>query len=151
MVRLFIFSAAIALVLLILALISSLSAERARNMPRFAWILVILLIPIAGPIAWFLTGRPVSPAQHQARRPASPDDDPEFLRSMDSEQSRRDRELLAQWEREMGRSEEPHDERPTPRAAEPREEPRDEPRDEPREERKTWRADEPHDEQQDRP
>ncbi|WP_430791209.1 PLD nuclease N-terminal domain-containing protein [Actinoplanes sp. G11-F43] len=107
MVRLFIFLAAVALVLLILALISSLAAERVRNMPRFAWVLVILLIPIAGPIAWFLSGRPVSRAHRPSRRPAAPDDDPDFLRSMDSEQSRRDRELLNQWEREMRHSEEP--------------------------------------------
>ncbi|GAA1632009.1 PLDc N-terminal domain-containing protein [Actinoplanes couchii] len=140
MVRLFIFAAAVALVLLILALISSLSAERVRNMPRFAWILLILLIPIAGPIAWFLTGRPVSRAHRPSRRPASPDDDPEFLRSMDSAQSRRDRELLDHWEREMRRPEEHQ-------PGEPRhEEPRPE---EPRRDKR--RSEETRDEQQDRP
>lgn len=110
MVRLFIFLAAVALVLLILALISSLAAERVRNMPRFAWVLLILLIPIGGPIAWFLAGRPVDPNRRPTRRPSAPDDDPDFLRSMDSEQSRRDRELLDKWEREMRGAEEPHDE-----------------------------------------
>lgn len=110
MVRLFIFLAAVALVLLILALISSLSAERPRSMPRFVWILLILLIPIAGPVAWFLAGRPGSSAHRPSRRPMSPDDDPDFLRSMDSEQSRRDRELLARWERDMRQTDEPHDE-----------------------------------------
>ncbi|HWS36007.1 MAG TPA: PLD nuclease N-terminal domain-containing protein [Actinoplanes sp.] len=111
MVRLFIFLAAVALVLLILALISSLSAERARNMPRFAWVLLILLAPIVGPIAWFLVGRPISRTHRTTRRPMSPDDDPDFLRSMDSEQSRHDRELLAQWERDMHQTDEPHDEK----------------------------------------
>jgi hypothetical protein len=38
--------------------------------------------------------------------PSSPDDDPEFLRTVDSEQSRRDRELLAQWEKEFKKREE---------------------------------------------
>jgi hypothetical protein len=107
MVRLFIFLAAVALVLLILALISGLSADRVRNMPRALWILVILLVPIAGPIAYLVWGRPVARASRRAApRPSSPDDDPDFLRSMDTEQSRRDRELLAQWERDLHKDDE---------------------------------------------
>jgi hypothetical protein len=107
MVRLFIFLAAAQLVLFVLALISSLSADRVRNLPRVLWVLLILAIPLAGPIAYYLWGRPVAPrleggpVQRAAPRPSSPDDDPEFLRSVDSEQSRRDRELLAQWEKEL--------------------------------------------------
>ena len=107
MVRLFVFLAAVQLVLFVLALIGSLSADRVRTMPRILWVLVILVIPLFGPIAYFLWGRPLSPPT-QGRRPlrrhlrlSSPDDDPEFLRSVDSEQARRDRDLLAQWEREM--------------------------------------------------
>ena len=108
MVRLFIFLAAVQLVLFVLGLISVLSAERVRNAPRFAWVLLILLIPLAGPVAYFVWGRPSSPplegslVRRAARRPSSPDDDPEFLRTVDSEQSRRDRELLAQWEQDFG-------------------------------------------------
>jgi hypothetical protein len=41
------------------------------------------------------------PVRRTAPRPASPDDDPEFLRSMNIEQSRRDRELLDELEREL--------------------------------------------------
>lgn len=36
-----------------------------------------------------------------SRRIVAPDDDPDFLRSVDTEQSRRDREALAQWEKEL--------------------------------------------------
>ncbi|MDI6097753.1 PLD nuclease N-terminal domain-containing protein [Actinoplanes sp. NEAU-A12] len=116
MVRLFILLAAAALVLLILALISGLSAERLRNAPRAVWILLIVLLPIAGPIAYLLWGRPVS--RRPPRRPSSPDDDPEFLRSVDSsmknptagstdrDQARRDRELLADLERELHQDDE---------------------------------------------
>lgn len=106
MVRLFILLAGVALVLLILALIGCLSAERVRAMPRFLWVLVVVLIPLAGPIAYFLWGRPIDRGRRPSARPSSPDDDPDFLRSMDTEQSRRDRELLAHWEREL-RAEEP--------------------------------------------
>ncbi|GIF03037.1 PLDc N-terminal domain-containing protein [Actinoplanes siamensis] len=107
MVRLFILLAAVALVLLILALIACLSAERVRGMPRLLWVLVVLLLPLAGPIAYFLWGRPSGAARRPAARPSAPDDDPDFLRSMDTEQSRRDRELLARWERELRQEEEP--------------------------------------------
>ncbi|NMO52685.1 hypothetical protein HH310_15980 [Actinoplanes sp. TBRC 11911] len=106
MVRLFIFLAAVQLVLFVLGLISSLSADRVRNAPRAVWVLLIVLIPLLGSVAYFVWGRPLSvPAEGLARRrrprPSSPDDDPEFLRSVDSEQTRRDREMLAQYEKEL--------------------------------------------------
>jgi hypothetical protein len=109
MVRVFIFLAAAQLVLFVLALISVLSADRVRNAPRALWVLLIVLVPLLGPAAYFLWGR-TTPAPHvgvPARKvPSSPDDDPEFLRTVDSEQSRRDRELLAQWEKEFKKREE---------------------------------------------
>jgi Phospholipase_D-nuclease N-terminal len=107
MVRLFVFLAAVQLVLLVLGLISSLSAERVRSMPRLLWVLVILLVPLLGPIAYFFFGRPRpapregGPVRRATPRPASPDDDPDFLRSMNTEQSRRDRELLDKLENEL--------------------------------------------------
>ena len=115
MVRLFVFLAAVQLVVLVLALIGSLSADRVRILPRALWVLVIVVVPLAGPIAYFVWGRPVpvpvaherGPARHRPpARPSSPDDDPDFLRSMNTEQARRDRETLAQWEREMKRDDE---------------------------------------------
>jgi hypothetical protein len=113
MVRLFIFLAAAQLALFVLALISCLSVERVRILPRFAWVLLILLVPLAGPIAYFVWGRPASVplegslVRRPARRPSSPDDDPEFLRGVDSEQSRQDRETLAQWEKDFGDDDRP--------------------------------------------
>ncbi|WP_030436219.1 PLDc N-terminal domain-containing protein [Actinoplanes subtropicus] len=107
MVRLFIFLAAVQLVLFVLALISVLSAERVRNLPRAVWVLLIVLVPLLGPISYFLWGRPVPPPhegmpiRRGRTRPSSPDDDADFLRSMNTEQSRRDREMLAQWEKEF--------------------------------------------------
>jgi phospholipase D-like protein len=113
MVRLFVFLAAVQLVLFVLALIGCLSADRVRALPRPLWVLVVLLVPLLGPISYFVWGRPVppphegSPVRRSTRRPpSSPDDDPDFLRKMNSEQSRRDRELLAQWEKELKNREE---------------------------------------------
>jgi hypothetical protein len=111
MVRLFIFLAAVQLVLLVLALISSLSAPRVRSLPRAVWVLIILFVPVLGPIAYFVWGRPVAaprekgPVLRSKPRPAAPDDDADFLRSVDTEQSRRDREMLAQWERDLDKDE----------------------------------------------
>ncbi|MET8150750.1 PLDc N-terminal domain-containing protein [Actinoplanes sp. NPDC049668] len=112
MVRLFVVLAAVQLVLLVLALIGVLSADRVRNMPRALWLLVILLIPLLGPLAYFVWGRPVppphegGPVRRTGPRPTSPDDDPDFLRSMDTERTRRERELLDQWERELEKNDE---------------------------------------------
>jgi hypothetical protein len=71
-------------------------------------VLLVVLVPLLGPIAYFLWGRPTAPPREgsppigrRRSRPSSPDDDPDFLRRMDSEQSRRDRELLAQWEKDF--------------------------------------------------
>jgi phospholipase D-like protein len=107
MVRVFIFLAAAQLVLFVLALISVLSADRVRNAPRALWVLLIVLIPLLGAISYFLWGRPQgvpqegAPPRRSGARPSSPDDDPDFLRQVDSDQSRRDRETLAQWEKEF--------------------------------------------------
>ena len=74
-----------------------------RNLPKVAWILLILLFPVVGPVAWLVAGRPDKNAatahltqqerweadyrrrerekeQRERRRPPrGPDDDPEFL------------------------------------------------------------------------
>lgn len=112
--------------LVAVALIGCLSAEEdeIRSLPRIGWIFVILFFPVVGPVAWFAAGRPepvatridpprsaTGPADppgergRQQRRPLAPDDDPEFLRSLDSEQAKRDRELLQQWEDDLRRRE----------------------------------------------
>ena len=103
MVRFLIFLAAAELVLVVLALIGSLSADHVRNLPRPLWVLSIVALPIAGPIAWFLWGRPRAErtVQRHKKRTSAPDDDPDFLNSLDPEQSQRDSDLLAQWERDL--------------------------------------------------
>ncbi|MGR6915905.1 PLD nuclease N-terminal domain-containing protein [[Actinomadura] parvosata] len=64
-----------------------------RNLPKVAWVLIVLLFPLIGSVAWLVAGRPERAAQAQARpsafpeydRPGrfaatNPDDDEEFLR-----------------------------------------------------------------------
>lgn len=104
-----------------LALISCLSVEDKREIrgaPRPVWVLVILLLPLLGAIAWFLFGRPRKPGAPvvgwpgggppEPPRGRAPDDDPEFLRSLDQRTLNGDDEEqhLRQWEEDLRRREE---------------------------------------------
>jgi len=59
--------------------------DRVKGLPKIAWVIIILLFPLAGGGAWFLAGRPSRPSPIQDRRPnrpRGPDDDPDFLRGL---------------------------------------------------------------------
>jgi hypothetical protein len=89
--------ALVSLLLAAIALISCLSVADKRvirRMPRAVWVTAILLVPVGGPIGWFLFGRPRRTGPPRSRwraalgrpeppRPTAPDDDPDFLRSID--------------------------------------------------------------------
>ncbi len=56
-----------------------------RNLPKWAWILIIILIQTLGPIAYWAAGRPKGPqlgGGKSKRRILPPDDDPDFLRKL---------------------------------------------------------------------
>jgi hypothetical protein len=60
--------------------------RQVRQLSRGLWA-VIVLIPILGPVAWLVYGRPngdevVQTAPKPRPRVVAPDDDPEFLRSL---------------------------------------------------------------------
>lgn len=61
-----------------------------RRLPRAAWILIILMVPIVGPVAWLTVGRRKGSGPRPAPRPVAPDDDPDFLRDLDRKKPRRD-------------------------------------------------------------
>ncbi|RAO26337.1 hypothetical protein PSN13_06361 [Micromonospora saelicesensis] len=107
------------IVLAVCALISCLSAEegKIRALPRIAWVLIILFFPLVGSIAWFIVGRePTAGArkgwpgvtggsERQRPRPMAPDDDPEFLRSVEERAQQQDQELFQRWEEDLRRRE----------------------------------------------
>jgi hypothetical protein len=105
------------LALAVVALIDCLSTEsdEVRALPRFAWIFVILLFPVVGPIVWFSAGRPQGagagggawgvgayPERSRPRRQVAPDDDPEFLSNLTTT-SPDDEEVLRQFEEDLRR------------------------------------------------
>lgn len=68
-----------------------------RTLPKTAWILLVLVAPVIGPISWLVAGRPEKQTgtvaqqrrrweqqqrERDARRPRGPDDDPDFLKNL---------------------------------------------------------------------
>jgi hypothetical protein len=82
------------------------------GLPRWLWVLLIVLLPLLGAIAWIVVrvaarrsgagpsgpgggSRPKPPARPGPRRPSgpvAPDDDPEFLWRLEQEKRKRERE-----------------------------------------------------------
>lgn len=65
-------------------------SAQVRQLSRGLWALIVL-IPLAGPIAWLVYGRPngdevARAAPRPKPRVVAPDDDPEFLRSLRRQQ-----------------------------------------------------------------
>jgi hypothetical protein len=87
--------------------------QRCRNLPKWAWLLIVLLLVEVGAIVWLVAGRvwePKQPVTTGARRPArratlAPDDDEEYLaglRARVEEQRRRAREARPGDEQDPG-------------------------------------------------
>jgi len=85
--------------------------QQVQHLPKAAW-LVVLLLPLVGPLAWLLAGRPPgvprtlpsgrsAAGSRSGHRPvSSPDDDEAFLRSLrlraEEQRRRAERERRAQ-------------------------------------------------------
>jgi hypothetical protein len=97
--------------------------SRVRNLPKMAWILIVLLLLDVGAILWLIAGRPRGtaagapyrvdrgnrrgPTAPPTRRPSpAPDDDPEFLAELSRRQEEEHRRKLGRWEAELQRREE---------------------------------------------
>jgi hypothetical protein len=106
--------------LLIFCLIEAIQtpADEIRGLSKGYWILLIIVLPLIGGIAWLVAGRPVRDRRQQwrmgsgfpeyernrRRAPLGPDDDPEFLselRNVNTEQE----ETLKKWEADLKRRE----------------------------------------------
>ncbi|GAB3592248.1 PLD nuclease N-terminal domain-containing protein [Angustibacter peucedani] len=93
-------------------------SSRVRNLPKVAWILLIIILPLIGGIAWLVAGRPERTTASRApwlatrtsgfpeyeRPPRGPDDDPDFLRQIRQVDEEHER-TLKQWEDDLRRRE----------------------------------------------
>jgi phospholipase D-like protein len=83
----------ISLVLSVYALFSCIQTrdEDVPYLPKLVWIVLIVFVPFVGPITWLLMSRSQGIRRDQAvqrrpkptARPVAPDDDPDFLASLD--------------------------------------------------------------------
>lgn len=112
MARVFIFLTLASMLLAAAALISVLSVEdksKIRGLPRFAWVILIIIAPLLGSVAYFIAGRPPKEGRSGAGwripeppRPSAPDDDPDFLRSLEDRTTSPDeQEILRRLEDEL--------------------------------------------------
>jgi Phospholipase_D-nuclease N-terminal len=90
--------------------------DAVRHLPKWGWLVLILLFPIVGAIVWLVAGRPgrgaVRPAHGtgyadggRAPRVVAPDDDPDFLRELGKVNDEHER-TLKRWEADLARREE---------------------------------------------
>lgn len=113
---------AIELALLVYCLIDCIQTDSVlvRNLSKTTWVFVIILVPVAGAVAWLVAGRPERraagptvpwPATRtagfpeyerpaSARAPRGPDDDAAFLAGLGSG-DREQEEILRRWEAQL--------------------------------------------------
>lgn len=59
-----------------------------RSLPKPLWLLLIVAVPLVGGLIWIFFGHQAAPGNQPPRRLRSlgPDDDPDFLRTLDKRQ-----------------------------------------------------------------
>ena len=83
-----------------------------RNMPKILWLIVVIILPTVGSVAWLVLGRPSNagyrPGDTSTRtvprrnpRPVGPEDSPDFIAELDDRATR-----LRKWEEDLRRREE---------------------------------------------
>lgn len=78
----------VVLVIFVYALVDVIRTDgrSTRGISKPAWIVVMVLLPVLGAVLWFIFGRPYAArkAPKTFSHPTAPDDDPEFLRNLES-------------------------------------------------------------------
>ncbi len=62
-------------------------SSQVRTLPKYVWLLIVVVLPVLGGVAWLLLGRvwPAGGINGKKSGPSAPDDDPKFLRKLDDE------------------------------------------------------------------
>lgn len=95
------------------------------GLPRWLWVLLIVLLPLLGPISWIVVRvsarrsgagpaagpgpggsrpKPPRPGPRRPSGPVAPDDDPEFLWRLEQEKRRQEREARAPQDEDPDKS-----------------------------------------------
>ena len=84
-----------------------------RNLSKVLWLIIVIILPTVGSVAWLLLGRPENagyrPGDTKPRaalprskpRPLGPEDSPEFIAELDDRATK-----LRKWEEDLRRREE---------------------------------------------
>ncbi|MFI6652050.1 PLD nuclease N-terminal domain-containing protein [Streptomyces sp. NPDC050529] len=88
--------------------------DEAKHLPKIAWVFIILLFWIVGPIVWLAAGKmrevpaggrtPSEWHRNHRRQWVAPDDNPDFLKSLKDE-NEKDEAVLKDWEADLRRRE----------------------------------------------
>jgi hypothetical protein len=81
---LFIFAAWLLFTVFVTVFAASAKKNEVRNLPKWAWILICLFVPIVGGLLYLVLGRPIGGPKNRFGRIkiVAPDDDPSFLRDL---------------------------------------------------------------------
>jgi uncharacterized membrane protein YhdT len=93
MLRLLLGLGYIALTVYVIADVAQHPLPKPHGLPRWLWILAVIVLPFAGAIAWlvmkFVGG---DDAGSSRRKPVAPDDDPEYLAWLERQRKRKERD-----------------------------------------------------------
>lgn len=100
MTRVVLIGSLVALALALFAVVDIVILERdqVRHLPKPVWVALAIVLPVVGPLLWFLFGR-MRPGRERGSRPiVGPEDDPAFLARLQREEEaeQRIRELEQQ-------------------------------------------------------
>jgi hypothetical protein len=81
---LFIFAAWLLFTVFVTVFAASAKKNEVRNLPKWAWIVICLFVPIIGGLLYLVLGRPAGGPKNRFGKTkiVAPDDDPAFLRDL---------------------------------------------------------------------
>jgi len=81
---LFIFAAWLLFTVFVTVFAASAKKNEVRNLPKWAWIVICLFVPIIGGLLYLVLGRPIGGPKNRFGKTkiVAPDDDPTFLRDL---------------------------------------------------------------------
>lgn len=110
------------LVILVIALIDIINTDDAavRGLPKFAWVILVVMLPLIGALVWLAVGRPIGDERPRRQpsgaasefpeydHPGRPETDREFLQQL-RDRAEQQRQTAREQQRAADRSDRPDD------------------------------------------